>query len=109
MAPLLLLLLTPLCRAEPAARVQYVMGTLCEITAYGRDAEPALSEAFAEISKWDAVLSLYKEQSEASRFNRSNGAWFECSRPFWEALTLALKYAKESGGAFDPTILAALQ
>lgn len=104
------LLLTGSASAEtaPARRVQYLMGTLCEITAYGPNADAAVTAAFAEIARWDRVLSLYKKESELSALNRSNGAWFACSDALWEALAAAEAYAKASGGAFDATILPVL-
>lgn len=106
-----LLLAVNLHAQTPAAtrRVQYVMGTACDITAYGPQAGSAIGEAFSEIARWDRVLSLYKEDSEAVAFNRSNGGWFACSESFWEALTASLYYAERSNGAFDPTILAVLR
>jgi len=112
LAPLLVAarLAAPALAADaPVRRVQYVMGTLCSITAYGPNAEAAETEAFAEIARLDRALSLYKKESDVSRLNAAAGTWFEASPALWEAVTESLKYAKASGGAFDPTILPALK
>ncbi|MBI4375988.1 MAG: FAD:protein FMN transferase [Elusimicrobia bacterium] len=87
-------------------RAQYVMGTVCEISAYGPAAPSAAAQALAEIARWDSVLSLYQEQSEASRLNRLAGDGpFAASQPLWEAVSESLRMARSTGGAFDPTVL----
>lgn len=99
MLPLLWLLAAA--PAQALTRAQYVMGTVCEITA----AKPsAVSAAFAEIARWDAILSLYKKESQASRLNASSGRPFPASADLWEAVSLSLRLARASGGAFDPTV-----
>lgn len=92
----------------PVTRAQWLMGTVCEITAYGPGADEAADAAFAEIARLDRVMSLYKEASELSALNRSGLVPFRCSESLWEALSLALGFARRSGGAFDPTILPAI-
>ncbi len=114
MTQLIPLLLAVAAAAAPAApqptrRVQYVMGTLCDITAYGEKAPAAITEAFAEIARLDRALSLYKKESDLSRLNAASGAWFQASDALWEAVSESLTYAKASGGAFDPTILPVLR
>lgn len=101
--PLLLLLALP--ASAGLTRVQYVMGTACEITAEGPAAAKGISAAFAEIARWDRVLSLYKKESEASRMNREAAAGpFACSESLWEAVTASLEYQRKSGGAFDASL-----
>ena len=101
-APLLLLLALP---ARALTRVQYVMGTACEITAEGPAAAQGISAAFAEIARWDQVLSLYKKESEASRMNREAAAGpFSCSESLWEAVAASQDYSSKSGGAFDASL-----
>lgn len=95
--------------AQPVRRVQYVMGTLCDITAYGPSAALAESEAFAELARLDRALSLYKKDSDLSRLNAGSGTWFQASDALWEAVSDSLEYAKASGGAFDATILPVLR
>lgn len=98
----LLLLLAPAAAGEPAVRAQYIMGTVCEIAAEAPEA--AVSAAFAEIRRWDGILSLYKKDSEASRLNGSAAAGpVAVSAELWEAVSASLEAARRSDGAFDPT------
>lgn len=91
--------------AEAATRARYIMGTVCEITVKSQRAEEAISSAFEELERWDRLLSLYKEDSEASRMNREAAqAPFLASEGLWEAVTAALDMARRSEGAFDPTL-----
>ena len=92
-----------------AERVRWTMGTLCEIDAPGAP-DAAVTAAFAEIERWDRILSLYKEESEASALNRAAGAGpFAASADFYAAVAEALALAEATGGAFDPTILPVLR
>ncbi|MBI2387816.1 MAG: FAD:protein FMN transferase [Elusimicrobia bacterium] len=87
-----------------ARRVRWVMGTLCEIDAPGAS-DAAVGAAFAEIERWDRVLSLYKKESEASALNRTAGTGpARVSADLYAAAEEALRLARETGGAFDPTI-----
>ena len=91
-------------------RVRFVMGTACEIDARGEAAAAAVEDAFAELERWDRILSLYKEDSEASALNRSAGrAPFRASPEFFAAAAEALRLARLTGGAFDPTVAPALR
>ena len=92
-----------------AQRVRWVMGTLCEIDAPGAP-DSAISAAFAEIERWDRILSLYKEDSEASALNRAAGRGpIKVSADLYAAVASALSFAEETQGAFDPTILPVLR
>lgn len=93
----------------PVTRAQWLMGTVCEITAYGPRVQEAIGAAFSEIARWDRVISLYKEESELSALNRRGGSPFRCSESLWEAVSLALDFARRSEGAFDPTVLPAIR
>lgn len=106
--PALLLGLVARGSAQPAsaARARWLMGTALEITAAGSAAGPAVEAAFREVDRLDRVLSLYKEDSEASRLNRAAGkAPFPCSPALWEAISLSRLHHRNTRGAFDPTIL----
>jgi thiamine biosynthesis lipoprotein len=87
-----------------AERVRWTMGTLCEIDAPGAP-DAAVSAAFAEIERWDRILSLYKKESEASALNRAAGTGpVKVSADLYAAVAESLRMARETGGAFDPTI-----
>ena len=87
---------------------RYVMGSVCEIRAYGRDARTLrqiIFEAFAEIEAVDRALSDYRPDSELSRLSRLG---FRQEVPL-SARTVHFLQAGEalwqaSDGAFDLTV-----
>lgn len=86
-------------------RAQWLMGTPCEIRALGPAAPEAVAAAFAEIARWDRVLSLYKEESELSVLNRRAATGpVVVSESLWEALAASQTLSRLTGGAFDPTV-----
>lgn len=92
-----------------ANRVHWTMGTVCEINAPGAP-DAAVSAAFAELERWDRILSLYKEESEASSLNRAAGTGpVRVSSDLYAAVSASLRLAQETGGAFDPTMLPVLR
>ena len=109
--PALLLGLAARAAAQPppASRARWVMGTALEIAA-GPAAESAVEAAFREVDRLDRLLSIYKEDSEVSRLNRSAGkSPFRCSAALWEAVNLSRRHHELSRGAFDPTVPAGLR
>lgn len=89
-------------------RVRWVMGTMLEIEAEGPDS--AVTAAFEEVERWDRVLSTYKPDSEASALNAAAGKGpFPVSEELFAVVSLALRRAEETGGAFDPTVLPLLR
>ena len=90
---------------EPVARARYLMGTVCEVTAYSPEAAPALDAALDEIARLEAILSDYRQDSELSRLNRQPPSVpFPCSPDLYGFLRLAAGYGRETGGAFDITV-----
>jgi thiamine biosynthesis lipoprotein len=116
--PVVLLALAPLAAHAAGApsqerrvdRVRWLMGTFCEIRAESPDAQAAVTAAFDEIERWDEVLSLYKKDSELNALNASAGTGpFRASADLYAATEEALRLARETGGAFDPTVLPAIR
>jgi thiamine biosynthesis lipoprotein len=99
----LALTLTGSARAMDSSRARWLMGTLCQATAQGPDADVAISAVFTEIARIEAVLSTYRDNSEVSRLNQSGAAWHQASATLWEVLTLSSKFYHQTQGAFDPT------
>ncbi|MFW6346173.1 MAG: FAD:protein FMN transferase [Halomonas sp.] len=66
----------------------------------------ALEEGIlAELSAVDAQMSLYREDSELSAFNRAPpGEWQPLSDPLIEVLAISRAVAQRSDGAFDITL-----
>lgn len=87
-------------------RVRWLMGTFCSVAAWGPAPGGAAAAAFDEIDRWDRVLSLYKPESELNALNASAGAGpFRASAELYAATEAALRLARATEGAFDPTVL----
>jgi thiamine biosynthesis lipoprotein len=84
------------------------MGCVYAIEAYGRNAEalPAiLNEAFDEVDRIDRLMSHYKVESELSRLNREAARGpVTVSPELFDFIVEALRYGRESDGAFDVTV-----
>jgi FAD:protein FMN transferase len=84
------------------------MACLYAIEAYGRDADGlprAIEDALDEVDRIDRLMSHYKTDSAVSRLNRE-----AAHRPvavdaeLFDLIATAVKYNRESGGAFDITV-----
>ncbi|MGA7439979.1 MAG: FAD:protein FMN transferase [Luteibacter sp.] len=59
----------------------------------------------AEVDRVVAQMSTYEADSDLSRFNRAPaGTWQPLPPEFYQVLRYALALAKDSGGAYDPTV-----
>lgn len=85
------------------------LGTLVEIVV--RDPDPtrgrrAIEEGFAEIERLEALLSEWRPASEISRLNAAAGDGpVPLSPETLDLLARTVSIARDTGGAFDPTIL----
>ncbi|HEX9035456.1 MAG TPA: FAD:protein FMN transferase [Ktedonobacterales bacterium] len=77
------------------------------------DQEQEASEAANACMAWfdevDARLSRFRPESELSQLNAASGAWFAASPVLYDAIEVALRAARASGGLFDPTLLPQLE
>jgi thiamine biosynthesis lipoprotein len=90
--------------AGSVSRARYLMGTVCEIVAYGDPEAGAIEAAFEEISRLEQVLSDYREDSELSRLNRAAGSGpVACSPDLYDFVSAAVGFSRETAGAFDIT------
>ena len=84
------------------------MGTLVRIQLYARDtvqADAAFRRAFARIAQLDAALSDYRDESELTRLCRADvKRAVPISADLYAVLDRALEIARETEGAFDPTL-----
>jgi thiamine biosynthesis lipoprotein len=83
------------------------MGLAVRIVLHARDdaaARVAARHAFARIAALDAALSDYRVDSEVRRLQERPGAWVRVSPELFAVLARAVAVARESGGAFDPTV-----
>jgi len=86
---------------------RFVMGTVLEISAYGRSRETsrlAVERAYQEIRELDRQLSRHLEESDISRLNRSGGTPLRVAEAVREVLEISLREGLRSGGAFDVTV-----
>jgi thiamine biosynthesis lipoprotein len=61
------------------------------------------------IAASEARFTRFTDTSELARLNRSAGAWFQASPELFDVVQQACELAEETGGLFDPTMLAALE
>jgi thiamine biosynthesis lipoprotein len=89
-------------------RARVLMGTACTITASGFDSawvSKSVDDAFGEIDRLDGVLSSWRQDSELSAVNAGGAERrIPCSPDLFAVLDSSLVIARETGGAFDPTI-----
>ncbi len=68
----------------------------------------ALTEAPVWFEEWEASLSRFRDDSELSALNRSEGGPMHVSETLWQVLQAAQSAARESNGLVTPTLLDAL-
>jgi len=93
--------------AEKTIYKKLLMGTVVEITMMGGDAsdyEEAADSAFDEVARLEKVFSNYDAASEVSRISERSGEAVKVSADVMSVVKTALRVAKLSDGAFDPTI-----
>lgn len=95
----------PGCTAQPVSETLFSMDTVITVTAYGPRAKAAVAEAVRVFDHVDTLMSAYRNTSDVARVNRLAGSgWVTVSSETFSVLTSALAMARQSGGAFDPTI-----
>lgn len=89
--------------AEPLTRLQPKLGTFVSVTVYAADTpetQAAINAAFAEIDAVDQLLSIHRADSALARANAGGPVNDELHN----VLKSALAIARQTEGAFDPTI-----
>jgi len=88
--------------AEPTTRIQPHLGTFVSITVYGDPTKvrPAIAAAFDEFRVVDKLLSIHRTDSALAHANAGG----KLSPELAAVIQRALAIAKETDGAFDPTI-----
>jgi len=84
------------------------MGTTWSVNAVlpeGADDKAVRRGIQAELDRVVAQMSTYEADSDLSRFNRAPaGTWHVLPAEFYTVLRHALSLARDSGGAYDPTV-----
>ena len=94
---------------EPIVRGRYLMGSPCEIRAFGDDAErtgAAIEAALDRIAALEDVMTTWRPDGELARLNaacRNAPARVPVSTDLARALAGAREWAVRTSGAFDPT------
>lgn len=89
--------------AQSAREVRVAMGTVAEIRADGAPRpEAAIAAAFQRIAETEEALSVWREDSEIARLNRTGDAVL--SELAFDAVDRTLAIARASKGALDPTL-----
>lgn len=109
---LMLALVLVLCggctRSRTVQRTETIMGTQVTITVAADTADAgqqAIDAGMEELRRLDAMMSLYKDDSEIAKVNRDAGtAPVKVSREMIEVVEQALATAQLTHGAFDVTI-----
>ena len=94
-------------RVEKAERETYKLGTVVHITVYGADKAKLVKEldaAVAEISRYENLFSVNIASSEISKINADAARKTNVGGETAAIISDALRMARETGGAFDPTI-----
>jgi thiamine biosynthesis lipoprotein len=89
----------------------HAMGTQIDawIEAEPESADQALGQVETLFRDVEAALSRFNPASELSKLNAQSETWVPVSKTLWSVLTLALEYAEETEGVFDPALLGALR
>ena len=89
-------------------RESFRLGTIVRLTAYGSDKkalDTALDDSMSEMTRLENLLSVNIISSDVSKINRAAGKNAVIVNAETEEVILkAVKWARESNGAFDPSI-----
>lgn len=89
---------------DPVEHSFFAMNTYMTMSAYGAQADQALSEAETLVRSLESQLSVTDQASEVYAANHSGGDATTISSDTEELIDFALQMARETGGALDPTI-----
>ena len=102
----MLVSLTACGQPKSSTKTVYAMDTVMNLTAYGKDAEAALTDAEQALYTLDKLLDRHDEASAVSALNR--GETLE-NTELAALLEKAEKMRAETNGAFDPTLAGVLE
>lgn len=82
----------------------FAMDTYVTVTAYGPDAEIALTKATDKLTELERLWSVTDANSDIYAVNHSGGQAVSVSYETADLLSFALQMAKDTNGALEPTI-----
>jgi len=89
-------------RRDLVRRAQPLLGTYVVISAYGANANEAISAAFQEVRRVDALMSLHRADSELSKLNAR--AIKTVSEDLFRVIEKAQEVSAMTEGSFDVTV-----
>jgi len=90
---------------KPASSEIYSMNTVCDLEIYGKDKEAALQKSISIINTINSLVDDFSPQSDVYKINKNAGIHpVVVSKTTVDMLEKALQVAKQTDGAFDPTI-----
>lgn len=90
---------------EPVSRETYLMGTIINIKAYGKNAEKAVQASVDKISDIEKKMSVNIDSSEVNKINKNAGiAPVKVSKNTLDVVKASLIYSKKTKGSFDITV-----
>ncbi|MGU9538593.1 FAD:protein FMN transferase [Clostridium tepidum] len=91
--------------AEPISRETYLMGTIINIKAYGKNAEKAVQASVDKISDIEKKMSVNIDSSEVNKINKNAGiAPVKVSKNTLDVVKASLMYSEKTKGSFDITV-----
>lgn len=98
-------LLSPRTKTQSEATAElFAMDTYITMTAYGRDAETALSKAEDKLTELEHLWSVTDPDSDIYAVNHADAHPVSVSEETASLLSFALQMAEETDGALEPTI-----
>ncbi|MGF7398918.1 FAD:protein FMN transferase [Thermoanaerobacterium thermosaccharolyticum] len=86
-------------------RTDFMMDTVMQVTAYGKNAKKAVDESMEKLKEIDNRMSSQKSGSDVEKINKNAGKkYVKVNSDTFYVIKTALKYGKISGGNFDITI-----
>ncbi len=90
--------------SEPVQQSGYYFDTVVTLTAYGKNAEAVLEEAFALCERYENLFSHTKEGSDIWRINHAQQSPVEVDPETAYLISCALECARRTDGLLDPTV-----
>lgn len=90
---------------KPASSEIYSMNTICDLEIYGKDKEAALQKSVSLINTINGIVDDFSPESDVYKINENAGIHpVKVSKTTIDILEKAIQIAKQTNGAFDPTI-----
>ncbi len=105
----LILLCSGCVQTKPAQRQVFAMDTFMSFTAYGKDAEQALTQAEEYIVQLEKNISVTRQDSDIAMLSRVGGAPVQVCQETYDLLTTALSLCDVTDGALDITAYPAVR